>query len=640
MNRWKTAALALLGKGSRLLSLRDPDGWGSRGADSASGASVNAESVMALSAVWGCINLIAGTIASLPLMMYRTAEDGSRKIAKDHPLYRVLHDSPNSQQTALDFWEFICASIELWGNGYARKLTIGGRVVGLKPIMPDAITVRRLANGDLQYRWTEDGVSFVENSAAVLHVRGFGGNPLGGLSTLAFGKRVFGLAIAIDQAAGSTFRNGLRPSGVLSFTDWIPKERRDDVDKAMVEKYMGAMNAGRPLILEGGATWSSLGISPEDAQMLESRGFSIEEICRFFGVPPFMIGHTNESSNWGTGLEQQTLGFQKFTLRRRLKRIEQAIEKQLLAPADLAAGITVEFNLEGLLRGDSTGRANFYTSALGDTQKPGWMLRNEVRRLENLSPVDGWDEPVPLIRQITAANKDDVMTTSALRTKSGETGFATKDFALQIKALSEDGTFEGYGSIFGNVDSYGEIVEPGAFAKSLAQYERTKTAPLMLWQHNPDKPIGVWDGLQEDGKGLKGTGRLVLETAQGREAYALLKAGAVRGLSIGYVEVKAEPDGNNRRLKELDLREISIVSFPANRRAQVGAVKSERMEEFVRRLRDGDPMPIKDFEDILREAGVPKAMAVQIASVGYAKAIRSESEGDQATAFLRALRNV
>jgi HK97 family phage prohead protease len=292
-----------------------------------------------------------------------------------------------------------------------------------------------------------------------------------------------------------------------------------------------------------------------------------------------------------------------------------------------------------LLRGDSAGRATFYAAALGDTQKPGWMLRNEVRRLENLSPVEGWDEPVPLIRQITAANKDDDVMKSALRTKSGETGFATKDFALQIKSLSEDGTFEGYGSIFGNVDSYGEIVEPGAFAKSLAQYDRTKTSPLMLWQHNPDKPIGVWDGLHEDGKGLKGTGRLVLETAQGREAYALLKAGAVRGLSIGYVEVKAEPDGNNRRLKELDLREISIVSFPANRRAQVGAVKSERMEEFVRRLRDGDPMPTKDFEDLLRDAGVPKAMAVQIASVGYAKAIRRESEGDQATAFLRALRN-
>jgi HK97 family phage prohead protease len=218
----------------------------------------------------------------------------------------------------------------------------------------------------------------------------------------------------------------------------------------------------------------------------------------------------------------------------------------------------------------------------------------------------------------------------------------TKDFALQVKDLSDAGTFTGYGSIFGNLDSYGEIVEAGAFAKSLARHAKEKTSPLLLWQHNSDEPIGTWEDLEEDAKGLKGTGRFVMETARGREVHALLKAGAVRGLSIGYREVKSEPQGNNRLLKELDLMEISIVSFPANRRASVTAVKSDRMEEFARRLRDGEPMPVKEFEDILREAGVPKSMAVQIASVGYAKAIRGEPEGGEANqltdATLKALR--
>ena len=216
----------------------------------------------------------------------------------------------------------------------------------------------------------------------------------------------------------------------------------------------------------------------------------------------------------------------------------------------------------------------------------------------------------------------------------------TKDFALHVKDVSEEGTFTGYGSIFGNVDSYGEKVAPGAFGESLARHQREGTKPLMLWQHRSDEPIGVWEDLSEDGKGLKGTGRFVLETARGREAHALLKAGAIRGLSIGYREIEAEPDGNTRILKKLDLMEISVVSFPANRRANVTAVKSERMEEFARRLRDGDPLPIKEFEDILREAGVPKSMAVAIASHGYAKAIRSESEGSKANepaAFLEAL---
>lgn len=216
----------------------------------------------------------------------------------------------------------------------------------------------------------------------------------------------------------------------------------------------------------------------------------------------------------------------------------------------------------------------------------------------------------------------------------------TKDFSLQVKDLSDDGTFEGYGSIFGNVDCYGEKVMPGAFVASLAKHRREGSSVLMLWQHNPSEPIGIWEDLAEDSKGLWGKGRLILEVQKARETHALMKAKAIGGLSIGYREVKVTPEGNVRNLEELDLREISPVSFPANRRARIEAVKSERMDDFARRLRDGDPMPIKEFEDILREAGVPKSMAMAIASHGYAKAIRSESEGEKANdgaAFLRAL---
>lgn len=390
MNRIKAAALALLGKSAPVQQLlpTSTDGWYS-GQDVPSGEPVNARSVLGLSAAWACVNLLAGTIASLPLMVYRDAAGGSRTVAKDHPLYRVLHDSPNSLQTALDFWEFICASIELWGNGYARKIENGGRIVGLMPIMPDLPVVRQIGNGRLRYLWTEDGKAFDETSDTVLHIRGFGGNPLGGMSTLAFGARSFGLSIAIDRAAGTTFANGMRPSGVLTFEKFLPDDKREQIEAALEQKFMGAMNAGRPMVLEGDTKWAQLGINPEDAQMLESRGFSVEETCRFFGVPPFMIGHTEKTSSWGTGLEQQTLGFQKFSLRRRMKRIEQALEKQLLTPEDRAAGITIEFNLEGLLRGDSTGRAAFYR----EMTTIGAMTINEVRALENMPPVDGGSVP-------------------------------------------------------------------------------------------------------------------------------------------------------------------------------------------------------------------------------------------------------
>jgi HK97 family phage portal protein len=388
MNRI-TAALMTLVKGTPL-SIRDPEHWRNRGLnDVPAGESVTASSVLGLSSAWACINLLSGTQASLPLMPYQTARDGARTVARDHYLYRVLHDSPNSLQTSVDFWEFMTASIELWGNSYARKIKSGDRIVGLVPIMPDLPAVENLGNGRLKYRWTEDGKSFELTSDEVLHIRGFGGNPLGGMSTLAFGARAFGLALAIDKAAGSTFRNGVRPSGVLTFEKFLSPEQRTVIEDKLTEKFLGAMNAGRPMTLEGGTKWQQLSINPEDAQMLQSRGFSVEEVCRFFGVPPFMIGHTEKSTSWGTGLEQQTLGFVKFTLRRRLKRIEQALEKQLLTPEDRAAGIVIEFNLEGLLRGDSAGRSAFYQSGLNN----GWMTINEVRALENLPPVEGGEVP-------------------------------------------------------------------------------------------------------------------------------------------------------------------------------------------------------------------------------------------------------
>lgn len=216
----------------------------------------------------------------------------------------------------------------------------------------------------------------------------------------------------------------------------------------------------------------------------------------------------------------------------------------------------------------------------------------------------------------------------------------TKDFHLEVKALTDEGTFEGYGSVFNNVDSYGERVAAGAFAKSLAKHAKDGTSPLMLWQHDPWSPIGVWEDLAENNRGLKGKGRLVLETVKGRETYALLKAGAIRGLSIGYRVIDSEPEEGKGTwlLKELDLMEISVVSFPANGKATVTATKSQiAIEDFARRLRDGEPPDVKDFEGLLRDAGIPKAMAVRIASVGYAKAIRSESEGEASKATVETI---
>lgn len=343
---------------------------------------------MGLAATWACVNLIAGTIASLPLVIYRT-RDGVRTVARDHPLWYVLHESPNFDQTSLDFWEFMAAGIELQGNAYAE---IGrrndGSVLALTPIRPDLVQVRR-ETGGLVYEWTDGTRRLTRAAREVLHIRGPMGSAMGGASTLSLCRNVFAGATSAETAARETFNRGLRPSGTLSMKEPLNKEQRAELEDLLDQKFAGAMNAGRPMVLDNGLTWEALNITPEDAQMLDSRKFSGEEICRIFGVPPAMVGYGDKASNWGTGKEVDVLGFQKFTLRRRLKRIELALMKQLLTREDQIAGITIEFNLEGLLRGDSQGRAEFYQAMTG----LGAMTINEVRALENLPPVPGGDVP-------------------------------------------------------------------------------------------------------------------------------------------------------------------------------------------------------------------------------------------------------
>lgn len=218
----------------------------------------------------------------------------------------------------------------------------------------------------------------------------------------------------------------------------------------------------------------------------------------------------------------------------------------------------------------------------------------------------------------------------------------TKEFRLDVKNLAEDGTFEGYGSIFGNVDCYRESVVKGAFSKSLKKHEQDNNPVLMLWQHSWEDPIGVWKELKEDDRGLYGVGEINLDVQKGREAYSLMKQRALTGLSIGYKEVKYTDNAEVRLLEEIDLYEISPVTFPANEEARISTVKSERFQQFAQKMRNGLPPSIKEFEDVLRDAGISKSMATRIASVGYAKAIRSESDStkkaEEAVAFLKALR--
>jgi HK97 family phage prohead protease len=210
-----------------------------------------------------------------------------------------------------------------------------------------------------------------------------------------------------------------------------------------------------------------------------------------------------------------------------------------------------------------------------------------------------------------------------------------RDFDLQIKmdGVAEDGTFTGYGSVFGIEDSYQEVVQAGAFKESLKEIASKGRFVPVLWQHKSDQPIGVYDSIVEDDHGLKVTGRLLIDkVAQAKEAHALMQAGAVSGLSIGYWVRESSYDEKTgvRTLVKLDLVEVSLVTFPANDDARVEAVKFK--------LSHGELPNLKEFEKLLREAGFSKTQSTAIACHGLSELLRRESEGAQATASVEALK--
>lgn len=356
-------------------------------ATNAAGKPVTFDSALQLATVWSCVRLIAETIATLPLGLYRTLPDGSRLPAQDNPLYSVLHDSPNADLTAVEFWEGIALCLCLGGNAYARKEFVGQRLVALTPLAFDRMQVKRLESGARQYIYTDAKGRHEYTEDRIFHVRGFGGAGDVGLSPISFARQSIGTATATDEFAGKMFANGARPSGVLTVDQVLKPDQRKALQENIVAPFVGSENAGGVMVFEAGMKWQAVTMNMDDAQFLQTRAFQVEELCRWFRVPPVMIGHSNGTSNWGTGVEQQMIGFLSFTLRPYLARIEQAISRSLIASADRQT-LKAEFNVEGLLRADSAARASFYQIMVQN----GIYTRNEVRRLENRQPLPGGDD--------------------------------------------------------------------------------------------------------------------------------------------------------------------------------------------------------------------------------------------------------
>jgi len=389
-------------KGTVVASCSTRTGWESFGipADAGDGFAYNAEGrlwgesavsergILQLSAAMACVRLLSQTIATLPIGLYRRLGDGSRKAMPDHPLYEILHNQPNADMTAVDFWQLIVAMMLLRGTGFAEIDRIGDRIVGLTPLARGCMTWRRLQSGELEFTYTYNGKARVIPRRNLWVLPAFTLDGEVGISPICYGANVFSGAAAADRASNQTFANGMAASGFVSYgkdsTAWLKETQRDQLRSSLQQFTHGGAKAGGVFVLEGGMGYQALAMNPEDAQMLETRSFNVEEICRWFGVPPTLIGHGDKTSNWGTGLEQQNLAFLTYHLRPWLSKLEQSIRKNLLAPAEKQRYFA-EFSVEGLLRADSAGRASFYATMLNN----GVMTSDEVRLKENLEPMGG-----------------------------------------------------------------------------------------------------------------------------------------------------------------------------------------------------------------------------------------------------------
>jgi HK97 family phage portal protein len=351
------------------------------GTSTNAGVSVSETSALGMTAVWRAVNLISGVCAGLPLHAYRSTDDADvrERMPRTSAAARLLAD-PHPDMTPLEFWETVYAHICLWGNAYIRMLkNQNGQIVELWPIHPGRVRVgRESENGTKVY--CIDGGETEHTDATILHIPGFGYDGICGVSPIRFARQAIAMGLAAEQYGGALFGNGSLASGILQTEQRLEQNDANRLKRRWREKATGLNNAHDVVVLDSGAKFQQLSIPPQDAQFIESRRFQIVEVARLYGIPPHMMMETDKSTSWGSGIEQQAIGFNVYDLRRWYQRVEQRVTR-VIRPANAYAAYTVE----GLLRGDSASRAEFYTKMF----RLGAYSTNDIRQKENLPPVEG-----------------------------------------------------------------------------------------------------------------------------------------------------------------------------------------------------------------------------------------------------------
>lgn len=381
-------------------SIADPSGYlldYYGGGASKTGVKVNAASALRVVAVYACMRIGAETIGSLPLHVYERLADGGKRKAPEHPLYSLLHDSPNAEMTSLEWREAQQGHVEGRGNGYAQILFGNdGRPAEIIPLSSDRVSPRRrgatgqgidAAAGELVYEYRRpNGSTRIFPAAQILHVRCFGSNGIEGFSPIAQAREAIGLALASEEHWARFFGQGSSSKIALQHPKLLSSQAHKNLQASWAEQQTGLGNAHKPIIAEEGMTVVNLPINFGDLQFLETRKFQITEIARLFRIPPHLIGDTEGQTTWGTGIEQMNLAFVIYSMLPRLVRWEQRLNRQLFLSADKGRYFC-EFALDGLMRGDKKSRAE----ALQIERRNGIISGNDWADIENYNHFEGGD---------------------------------------------------------------------------------------------------------------------------------------------------------------------------------------------------------------------------------------------------------
>lgn len=405
------------------------------------GVQVDQHSAMTLPAVFAAISALSNPMMVAPARLYQDMPDGSKRVVTDHPAAKLFRGRANPRTGSGVFRRTLQAHAAGWGNGYAEiQRTRGGTPVGLWQLLPDR-TGPYLEQGDIQYRTNIDGRQFTLPKEDVLHIHGLGFDGLVGYSPIGLARESFGIGKATEEFGAKFFANDAKSGGFLLHPGKLGGPGKKNVRESF-EEQGGPDNQHRIKVLEEGMKFIQTTIPPDDAQFLATREFTVAEVGRMFGVPLFLLQSMEKSTTWGSGIEQMLIAFVQLTLTPWAVVWEDELNAKLLTEAERDAGYYFKVDMRGLMRGDMAARAAYY----GDGITDGWMTRADARKLEDLDPVDGLDEPlVPLnmatVKQQEAAAKREADAAEAAKNAPppapGRQGGGRKSRALKDKRQAD-----------------------------------------------------------------------------------------------------------------------------------------------------------------------------------------------------------